>query len=71
MHVHVHYDASLNDAGVLQNVNCWYSSVHEVLSFLLHLMCASYEPVVYMCFELQHVIFAEVLVLYFFDLCGD
>ena len=71
MHVHVHYDAIFIDARVLYNVRSWYLSDHEVLSFLLHLICASYELEVYLNFELHHAIFAEMLVLYFCDLCGD
>ena len=71
MHVTVHSDAIFIVARVLQNVNCWYLSDHGDLSFLLHLMCASYEHEVYICFELQHAIFTEVQVLYFCDLCGD
>ena len=39
----------------------------EDLLFLLHLMCASYEHDLYMCFELHHAIFTEVLAMYFCD----
>ena len=41
------------------------------LSFLLHLLCASYEVDVYMCFELQHAIFTGVQSMYFCELCSE
>ena len=71
MHDTVYYYDFFIDARVLQKVNYCYLSYHVDLSFLSHLMCASYESEVYMCFELQHAIFTEVLVLYFCDICGD
>ena len=43
----------------------------DVLSFLLHLMCASYGHELYMCFDLGHAIFTGVYAMYFFDLCSD
>ena len=71
MHVTICYDAIFIDARVLTNVNSWYLLLYEVLSFLLHLLCASYELDVFMCLELHHGIFTEVIVLYFFYLWGD
>ena len=40
---------------------------HAHLLFLPCLMCASYEHELYICYELNHVIFTEVQSLYF---CG-
>ena len=67
----VHLDAQISGAKVLYNVYCCYLSELDVLLFLLHLMCASYEHEIYMCFDLCHAVFTEVLDMYFFDLCGD
>ena len=63
--------AQIFDARELYNVYCCYLSELDVLSFLLHLMCASFGHELYMCFDLCHAIFAEVLAMYFCDLCGD
>ena len=41
------------------------------LSFLLHLMCASYEHEIYMCFELNRAIFTEVQSMYFCELFSE
>ena len=41
------------------------------LSFLLHLMCASYEHDLYMCFDLCYAIFLLVPFMYFCDLCSE
>ena len=41
------------------------------LSFLPWLMCACYDPELYMCFDEWHAIFTGVYAMYFCDLCGD
>ena len=56
---------------VLHDVFCCLLSERALLSFLPCLMSASYEVDVYMCFELCHVFFTEVLTMYFCDQWGD
>ena len=56
---------------MLYAVNCCYLSELGDLLFLLHLMCASYEYELYMCFDVCHAIFTEVYAMYFCDLWGD
>ena len=38
---------------------------NTMICHFLHLMCASYEHELYMCFELCHAFFTEVLSMYF------
>ena len=53
---------------MLYDVNCCLLTELGDLSFLLHLMCPSYEHELYMCFELNHAIFTEVQSMYFVSL---
>ena len=71
MHVTVHIDAIIIVARVLQNVNSWFLTELDDLSFLLHFVCASYEHELYMCFELNHAIFTEVQSMYFCESCSE
>ena len=71
MLVCVHLGAQISGARVLVAVNCCYLSELEDLLFLFHLICASYEYELYMCFDVCHAIFTEVYAMYFCDLCGD
>ena len=71
MFIWVHLDAQISGARVLVAVNCCYLSELEDLLFLLHLICASYEYELYMCFDVCHYMFTEVYAIYFCDLCGD
>ena len=66
-----HLDAQISGARMLIAVICCYLSELEDLLFLLHLICASYEYELYMCFDVCHAIFTEVYSMYFCDLCGD
>ena len=50
---------------MLYDIDCCLLTELDDLSFSLHFVCASYELDVYMCFELHHVFFIGVLVLYF------
>ena len=43
----------------------------DVLSFLLHFVCASYEHELYRCFELHHSIFTGVSSMYFCESCSE
>ena len=70
MFIWVHLDTQISRARVLIAVNCCYLSEHEVLLFLLHLICASYGHELYMCFDVCHAIFIEMYAMYFCDLCG-
>ena len=46
-------------------------SANGILSFLPWLMCACYDPELYMCFVICHAIFTGVYAMYFCDICGD
>ena len=50
---------------MLVAVICCYLSELEDLLFLLHLICASYEYELYMCFDVCHAIFREVYAMFF------
>ena len=56
---------------MLYNVVCCLLTELAYLSFLPCLMCASYGVDVYMCFDLCNAIFAEVLSMYFCELCAE
>ena len=43
----------------------------QIAFFLPWLMCACYDPELYMCFVKGFVIFPEVQPMYFFDVFGD
>ena len=49
----------------------WFLTELGDLSFLYHLICASFEHELYMCFEVCHAIFTRVYAMYFCDLYGD
>ena len=66
-----HLDAQISVARVLVAVICCYLAELGDLLFLLHLICASYEYELYICFVVCHEIFTEVYVMFFCDLCGD
>ena len=66
-----HLDAQISGARVLVAVVCWFLAELGDLLFLYHLICASYEYELYMCFVLCHAIITEVYAMYFCDLCGD
>ena len=63
MLVSVHLDALVIVARVLYDVNCCLLTELGDLSFSLHFVCASYEHELYMCFELCHAIFTQVLAM--------
>ena len=71
MFIRGHLDAQISVARVLVAVICWFLSELGDLSFLYHLICASYGHELYMCFDVCHAIFTEVYAMYFCDLCGD
>ena len=71
MFIRGHIDAQISDARVLVAVICCYLSELGDLLFLYHLICASYEYELYMCFVVCHAIFPVVYAMYLFDLCGD
>ena len=66
-----HLDAQIFvGRGLVAVVCCLLSELGDLL-FLYHLICASYEYELYMCFVVCHAIFPEVYAMYFCDLCGD
>ena len=71
MFIRGHLDAQIFVGRGLVAVNLWFLSELGDLSFLYHLICASYEHELYMCFVVCHAIFAVVHDMYFCDLCGD
>ena len=71
MFISVNLDAQIVVARVLVAVNFCYLSELGDLFILLHLICASYEYELCMCFVACHAIFPVVYALYFCDLCGD
>ena len=66
-----HLDAQISGARVLVLVIFWFLAELEELLFLYHLICASYDHELYMCFVVCHAIFTRVYAMYFCDLCGD
>ena len=71
MFIRGHLDAQIIVARVLYDVNLLKLLYLGDLSFLLHLMCPSYEVDVYMCYELCHAIFTGVPSMYFCELCSE
>ena len=66
-----HLDAQIVVGRELVAVNLWFLSELGDLSFLYHLIRASYGHELYMYFEVCHAIFPRVYAMYFCDLCGD
>ena len=64
-------DARISVGRGLVAVILWFLLELGDLSFLYHLICASYGHEIYMCFVVCHAIFPRVYALYFCDLCGD
>ena len=60
----------LLEEGYVVNLGRSVSS-NSYLSFLPWLMCACYDPKLYMSFVICHAIFTEVLTMYFCDMCGE
>ena len=71
MFIRGHLDAQISVARGLVAVICWYLTELGDLSFLYHLIWASYGQELYMCFVVCHAIFPVVYSMYFCDLCGD
>ena len=71
MFIRGHLDAQISVARGLVAVIFWFLAEFGDLSFLYHLICASYGHELYMCFVLCHAIFPVVYAMYFCDLCGD
>ena len=71
MFIRGHLDAQISVGRGLVAVICWFLSELGDLSFLYHLICASYGHELYMCFVECHAIFTGVYAMYFCDLCGD
>ena len=71
MFIRGHIDAQISVGRGLVAVILWFLLELGDLSFLYHLICASFEHELYMCFGLCHAIFTRVYAMYFFDLCGD
>ena len=71
MFIRGHLDAQISVGRGLVAVILWFLSELGDLSFLYHLICASFEHELYMCFEVCHAIFIGVYAMYFCDLCGD
>ena len=57
MFIRGHLDAQISVARVLVAVICWFLTELGDLSFLYHLICASYGHELYMCFVLCHASF--------------
>ena len=71
MFICAHLDARIIIARVLYDVNCCLLTELDVLSFLLHFVCASYEHELYMCFVLHNAIFTGVPSMYFCEYCSE
>ena len=71
MFIRGHFDAQISVGRGLVAVIRWFLAELGDLSFLYHLLCASYGHELYMCFEVCHAIFPRVYAMYFCDLCGD
>ena len=71
MFIRCHLEAQISVARGLVAVICWFLRELGELSFLYHLICASYGHELYMCFDVCHAIFTDVYAMYFCDLCGD
>ena len=71
MFIRGHLNAQISRARVQVAVICWFLAEVGDLSFLYHLICASFGHELYMCFIVCHAIFPRVYAMYFCDLCGD
>ena len=71
MFIRGHLDAQISVGRGLVAVILWFLTELGDLSFLCHLICASYGHELYMCFVVCHAIFPVVYAMYFCDLCGD
>ena len=71
MFIRGHLDAQISVGRGLVAVILWFLAELGDLSFLYHLICASYVHELYMCFVVCHAIFTEVYSMYFCDICGD
>ena len=60
MFIRGHLDAQISVGRGLVAVILWFSTELGDLSFLYHLICASYGHELYMCFEVCHAIFPMV-----------
>ena len=60
----------LLEEGYVSNLSDMFQQM-AFFSFLPCLMCACYDPELYMCFVIRHAIFTGVYAMYFCDLCGD
>ena len=60
----------LLEEGYVMNLSDLFQQM-AFLSFFPWLMCACYDPELYMCFVECLAIFTEVLTVYFFDIFGD
>ena len=60
----------LLEEGYVSNLPDLFHQI-DICHFLPCLMCACYDPELYMCFVICHAIFIEVLAMYFCDICGD
>ena len=65
MFIRGHLDAQISVARGLVDVICWFLSDLGDLSFLYHLICASYGHELYMCLDVCHAIFTEVYLCIF------
>ena len=71
MFIRGHPDAKIFVGRGLVAVILWFLAELGDLSFLYHLICASFGHELYMCFEVCHAIFPVVWSVYLCDLCGD
>ena len=71
MFIRGHLDAQISVGRGLVAVILWFLTELGDLSFLYHLICASYGHELYICFVKGFAIFPEVQPMYFCDLCGD
>ena len=71
MFIRGHIDAQISVGRGLVAVILWFLSELGDLSFLYHLISASYGHELYMCFVECHAIFPVVCAMYFCDLFGD
>ena len=71
MFIKGHLDARIAVGRGLVAVILWFLSELGDLSFLYHLICASYGHELYMCFVVFHATFLRVYAMYFCNLLGD
>ena len=60
MFIRGHLDAQISVGKGLVAVILWFLTELGDLSFLYHLICASFEHELYMCFEVCHAIYLVV-----------